>query len=234
MILDSVKQYKTVVFDCDGVLLNSNSVKTEAFYQAALPYGEKVAQALVDYHVQHGGVSRYHKFDYFLSQIVPREAIGPSREDLLESYAKMVHAALLECEIADGISELRHASRNEKWLVITGGDQAELRDVFSIRGLNALFDGGIFGSPNTKYEIVARELAGGNILKPALMIGDSQLDHDVAIHFGLDFAFISDWTEFRAWQAYVSDNEVQSFATLKDALITLLSLNCRRKCSHSY
>ncbi|MFH7588150.1 HAD family hydrolase, partial [Oceanimonas smirnovii] len=61
-----VTDYVTLVFDCDGVVLNSNKVKTEAFYKAALPYGEAAAQAMVDYHVAHGGVSRYKKFAYFL------------------------------------------------------------------------------------------------------------------------------------------------------------------------
>jgi phosphoglycolate phosphatase-like HAD superfamily hydrolase len=225
MTLSCLKRYKTLVFDCDGVLLNSNSVKTRAFYQAALPYGEEAAQALVDYHVQHGGVSRYRKFDYFLSHIVSHEVIGPSREDLLESYASMVHAALLECEIADGILELRYASRDEKWLVISGGDQAELRDVFSIRGLDAVYDGGIFGSPNTKFEIVSRELGAGNILKPALMFGDSRLDHEVAIYFGLDFAFVYNWSEFLEWKTYVAVNNIRSFATVEDALMSCLPLN---------
>jgi len=54
--------YKTLVFDCDGVILNSNKLKTQAFYQATLPYGESKAQAMVNYHVQNGGISRYRKF----------------------------------------------------------------------------------------------------------------------------------------------------------------------------
>ena len=65
-----VTDYSTLVFDCDGVVLDSNKVKTEAFYQATLPYGKSAAQAMVDYHVANGGVSRYKKFTYFLQQIV--------------------------------------------------------------------------------------------------------------------------------------------------------------------
>lgn len=59
-------EYKTLVFDCDRVILNSNKVKTEAFYQSALAYGEQAAQALVEYHIANGGISRYKKFAYFL------------------------------------------------------------------------------------------------------------------------------------------------------------------------
>ncbi len=42
-------KYKSLIFDCDGVVLNSNKAKTEAFYKAALPYGEQAASALVEY-----------------------------------------------------------------------------------------------------------------------------------------------------------------------------------------
>ena len=54
---------KSIVFDCDGVVLNSNKLKTQAFYNAALPYGEKAAIALVSYHIKNGGISRNHKFE---------------------------------------------------------------------------------------------------------------------------------------------------------------------------
>lgn len=217
---------QTVVFDCDGVILNSNRIKTDAFRSVVRDHGydEEAAESLVQYHVLHGGVSRYQKFEYFLNNIVPRESSGPRLEDLLASYGSAVRGGLLECEIAEGIPELRQATSNAKWLIVSGGDQAELREVFQARGLQSLFDGGIFGSPNTKFDIVASELAAGNILKPALMLGDSRLDHEVADSFGIDFVFIFDWTEFRDWRDYVSANEIRSFATVKDALITHLSL----------
>ncbi|MDX1757946.1 MAG: HAD family hydrolase, partial [Marinobacter sp.] len=66
----SLSRYASWVFDCDGVILNSNRVKTEAFYQAALPYGESAARALVEYHVNNGGISRYAKFERFLTTIL--------------------------------------------------------------------------------------------------------------------------------------------------------------------
>ena len=62
-----ITNYKTIVFDCDGVILNSNKIKIDVFYDVAINFGASAsqAQALVDYHVKFGGVSRYRKFDYF-------------------------------------------------------------------------------------------------------------------------------------------------------------------------
>ncbi len=52
----NIAEYKTIVFDCDGVILDSNIVKTEAYYRTAKRLGvtDDQAQALVDYHVRLG------------------------------------------------------------------------------------------------------------------------------------------------------------------------------------
>ena len=194
--------YETLVFDCDGVVLDSNKVKTKAFRQAAMPYGREEADALAAHHVANGGISRYRKFEYFLSDIVPKNARGPGLEELLERFARAVSEGLEACAIAPGLADLRAATPKARWLIVSGGDQGELRDVFAWRGLAEMFDGGIFGSPDTKEQILLRELASGNIRKPALFLGDSKYDYRAANHAGIDFMFVSMWTEVEDWPAF--------------------------------
>jgi phosphoglycolate phosphatase-like HAD superfamily hydrolase len=79
-----LSHYRTFIFDCDGVLLDSNHVKTKAFYTAGLPYGEDAARHLVDYHCRNGGVSRYQNFDYFLRNIVGLVDEGDALNELLD------------------------------------------------------------------------------------------------------------------------------------------------------
>lgn len=140
--MSSLQAYSTWVFDCDGVLLHSNRVKTDAFYRAAEPYGTDKARALVDYHISNGGISRYIKFRTFLSDIVGREQVDEEELDtLLQCYAGYVWEGLLSCEVAQGLERLRALTPRSSWLVVSGGDQAELRAVFSERGLAEYFDG---------------------------------------------------------------------------------------------
>lgn len=214
--VNRLSEYKTIIFDCDGVILNSNRVKTDAFYSAALPYGHSAAAALVDHHVRNGGISRYKKFDYFLQNIAPVDAQGPGLQDLLDTYAEMVKTGLLACEVAEGLEAFRHHTTGARWLVASGGDQAELREVFEERRLLQWFDGGIFGSPDTKEDIVKREMENGNICLPALFIGDSRYDHQVAHENGLDFAFLTGWTEFEQWKEYLAPFDITIERTLKD------------------
>jgi len=214
-----VDTYATLVFDCDGVVLDSNRVKTEAFRAAALPWGEKAAEALVAHHIAHGGISRYDKFAHFLEQIVPLHAPGrdgPGLEALLNAYATAVRSGLMTCDVTAGLAELRAATPDARWMIVSGGDQAELREIFAARGLAEHFDAGIFGSPDNKDTILAREIAAGNLLTPALFLGDSKYDHQAATSAGLDFVFVSGWSEVESWESFVTSSRIKSVASLSD------------------
>lgn len=223
MMNSDVFAYKTLVFDCDGVVLNSNRVKTDAFYQAALPYGESAAQALVSYHVQHGGISRYKKFAYFLENLVTPDKDGPDLDALLNRYASEVREGLISCDIAPGLETLQKKTPEARWLIVSGGDQAELRDVFAQRGIAEWFDGGIFGSPDTKDEILVRELAAANIQQPALFLGDSKYDYQAASAADLEFVFLSGWSEVEDWQTWTSSFGLKVSQSIESLLYQELS-----------
>ena len=159
-----------------------------------------------------GGVSRYKKFEWFIQEIVPRS--GAKLNILLESYAQFVRDGLLTCDITSGLRELREKTSHANWLIASGGDQQELREIFAVRNLTELFDGGIFGSPDSKDKILAREIASKNIKKPAIFLGDSRYDHIVSSNAGLDFIFLFGWSEFSSWAEYCQKNRINHLATI--------------------
>lgn len=211
--------FASLVFDCDGVLLDSNRVKTEAFRDTALCWFDAAtADAFVDYHVRHGGISRYEKFAWLLAQTGGVRPDGPGVQDLLDEFSRRVRLGLQTCEASPDLHVLRQATRHARWHVVSGGDQAELREVFAARGLAGLFDGGIFGSPDDKPAILGREIAGGNIARTALFLGDSRYDHVCATQAGLEFAFVSGWSEFTGWPAYCREHGLAVVSSLGDLL----------------
>ena len=213
----AISAYSTLIFDCDGVVLNSNKVKTNAFYQVNLPYGESAAEAMVEYHVVNGGISRYEKFSHFLTHIAPREVTGPNLAALLKTYAEQVQEGLLSCTIAPGLEALRQQTPNSRWLIVSGGDQAELRYVFEHRGIAKLFDGGIFGSPNDKNKILADKIANGSIKKPSVFLGDSKYDYMIAKLSELDFLFVSEWTEeVQGYESWCELNKITYILGLRE------------------
>lgn len=214
-----LEKYQAFVFDCDGVVLNSNTIKTQAFYNVANIYGNKAAKALVDYHVQNGGISRYKKFEYFLTQILSKPLIQDELNELLENFANEVKKALLTCEVAESLQEIKEKTKYAKWFIVSGGDQNELREVFEKRGLAELFDGGIFGSPDTKDTILKREKENQNIKGKALFLGDSIYDYTAASKAEMDFVFISGWSEVENWEDFCIQNKIKYETAIKSILI---------------
>jgi phosphoglycolate phosphatase-like HAD superfamily hydrolase len=195
--------YDTLVFDCDGVILDSNRIKTEAFLSVTLPFGEAAARNFLDYHRRHGGISRNEKFAYFIDAILGTQATG--REELLarllEAYAAICARELLRCPLIPGVAALLAAlPERVRAHVVTGGAQAEVREVFAARGLSRHFSS-VLGSPTSKRDNMRALAAAGAFRGRALYFGDAELDMRLAEEFGLEFVYVygvSEWPDGRA------------------------------------
>ena len=205
-----IKHYKTIVFDCDGVVLNSNKTKVNAYFTVAKMMGgtDAQAQALVDHHIAKGSFPRNGKIEYYLNNIVKQPITDELMQQYMHAFDEILDTTLMECEVATGLLELKAATPQARWMLLSGGDQAELRRIFPRRNLAYLFEAGIFGGPDQKEDVLAREITNGNIQLPALFLGDSKYDHQAAIGAGLDFVFLSDWTEVKDWQIFCADNKI--------------------------
>lgn len=202
--------YKTLVFDCDGVVLNSNKTKVNAYYAVAKRMGgtDAQAQALVEHHVAKGSFPRNGKIEYYFKIILKQTLTSELMQQYMEAFDDILDTTLMQCEVATGLDTLKKVTPHARWMLLSGGDQAELRRIFPRRNLDHFFEAGIFGGPDQKEHVLAREIANGNIELPALFLGDSKYDHQAAIGAGLDFVFLSDWTEVKDWQAYCADHKI--------------------------
>ena len=213
------KKVNTIIFDCDGVILNSNQLKTKAYYKAVFPsYGHELASSLTTYLTNNTGKPRGHFIDYFLKNIVPPDISGLGYEELLNAVTLEIQKGLMECEISPCLFKLREKTPDIKWLVASGGVEKELRGLFKNRSLFDLFDGGIYGGPMTKDEILTSLFNKNHIKFPVLFLGDSKYDHEVARKAKLDFLFVSGWSEFEDWQNYCNRNKIPSIKSLYDLL----------------
>ena len=214
--------YRSVVFDCDGVILNSNAIKTAAFEEVTKNISFEASQALVKFHITNGGMSRFEKFEYFIESLLPSfvevSCAGLTVEGLSERFAEIVKNKLFSCEVAGGLAELREKNVGTSWMVASGGAQTELVETFKFLGIYDYFDGGVFGSPATKGNILDDAKKSGSLHFPAVFLGDSKLDHQTAIQHGLDFIFLSDWTEFEDWERYVAEHNIAVYRNIQAML----------------
>ena len=209
-----LNKYKSIVFDCDGVVLNSNRIKTDAFYDVTVMFGAELAGQFRKYHTVNGGISRHEKFKYFFTNILKREYLKSELDDLIEKYSIIVSSKLRECEVVEGLNEFRDRTKDVKWHIVSGGDQEELRYIFEEKKMKSYFDGGIFGSPDDKISILQREIDDNNISLPALFLGDSKYDFIAASTVGLDFMFIYQWTELENWDQWCHEEKIIPFKSL--------------------
>jgi len=211
-------KYKTWFFDCDGVLLDSNQLKSESFYEVALPYGKENAQALVECNKRLGGVTRFEKFRYFFETILEKKTFEEELEKALHKFSTLVCEKLISCPETSGVRDfLRSLPTNTRKYVVSGGAQLEIQYVFKQRGFDIYFNG-IYGSPDSKEVIMGKIVKLPDMKYPAVFIGDSRYDYEIATRFNLDFFFMTKYTEFKGWESYFADNKlvknIESFNSL--------------------
>ena len=214
-----LKKYNTIIFDCDGVILNSNFQKIEAYRNAATNYGATKIQAeeLVVHHVNLTGISRNVKFKYFLKEIMGEEILDSSMNTLVGNLNKEVINLLKDCEVASGMKKLKSQNQKSTWMVASGGDQEELRFLFKEKKITSYFEGGIYGSPSSKHEIIENKLKNKSFL-PAVFLGDSLYDIQTAQKYNLDFIFIYGWTDLKNWKNICEENGLTYIEKIEDLI----------------
>lgn len=213
---NSLFDYNTFIFDCDGVVLNSNYIKTEAFYETTIEYGKDKANELVKYHIARGGISRYEKFKYFITDILDQKFDEKLYNNLTNKFSSLVLKKLSYCEISNGLHDFRKKTKKSDWLIVSGGDQIELINVFKKRGLNQYFNKGIFGSPESKERILEREIVKKGLTSQSVYIGDSKYDFKAANQFNIDFIFLYEWSEVENYKCWTKEFNIKFFKNIND------------------
>jgi phosphoglycolate phosphatase-like HAD superfamily hydrolase len=189
------------IFDCDGVILDSNPIKIAAFRAALVDEQPALVEAMIAEHRRTGGVSRYAKLAWFYRELRPVDDPEPAIATALQRFAEAARAGLRTCAEVPGVRALLQGleRRRVSVHVVSGGDEAEVCEALDARGLAALVSG-IHGSPTPKREHLERLRDEGELLPGGVYFGDAELDMQLAECFGLAFVFVagvSDWPQGR-------------------------------------
>jgi phosphoglycolate phosphatase-like HAD superfamily hydrolase len=189
-----LKNYNTYIFDCDGVILDSNNVKGEIFYEIASLYSADLAEEFLDFHEKNGGLNREHKFNYFFKSILKISNAEFETRKSLKLFNQMSLEKLKNTPLIAGVeSFLSTVPKSSKKYVVSAGNHDEVIEILTFRGLSHLFNS-INGGPASKPEIIKKL----DILEPVVFFGDSKIDYDCSKIFGFDFVFISEGSSWKA------------------------------------
>jgi len=183
----SERMLRAIIFDLDGVLLESTEAKTLAFRKLFADYPQRLSE-IIAYHESHGGVSRFEKFRHIYAQIL-REPLSAERFAwLCTRYSELALSTVLNVPLVPGAAEfLREFHRHMLLFVVSGTPTGELQDILDRRGLMPYVQKA-FGSPGSKPEIVAMILSEWSLAcSDVLLVGDSDTDLDAAEQNGIPF-----------------------------------------------
>jgi len=172
-----VGKIDTIIFDFDGVIIDSMSIKESGFRHIFSAYDEIAVEKLVQFHHQQGGLNRREKIRYFFDVILANSAISESVnvEHLLNSFSEyiMLKQRNMKYFNLDLISWIKARPKDLKLFIVSGADEEEVIELTRFSGIYDSFKE-ILGAPTAKDANIQKLLNKYN-LNPdrTIMIGDS-------------------------------------------------------------
>jgi len=190
---------KEIIFDFDGVIINSNHIKKESFFKLfpdilnvesilRKVYEEQLGE------IKKGKVTRLTLIKDFSKKLVEKDLFGPEDIEIqyeknLKLYSEIVHSSLLKTnEIPGAENALSNLYRKYNLHVLTTTPQENLEEVLKGRGLEKYFKSA-YGAgqgnkiPMLKILIEEQEINAGQ----SILVGDGKGDYNCAEHYGIPF-----------------------------------------------
>ena len=169
---------KIIIFDFDGVILNSNYIKTRTFYNLFQSYGKKVADKAVRYHLENMGVPRRKKFKYIYKNFLKKNISNSILDNLDIEFKKKSLQKIHQLKVSKPLDNfIKKRSKNYIFYISTGAPKNEIIDILKKKKLFKKFKK-IYGPPSkkTSHINIIKKLNKGDII----FIGDSLEDHNAA------------------------------------------------------
>ncbi len=213
---------KAVIFDFDGVLVESVDIKTKAFAKLFESEGNDIVEKVVVYHVKNAGISRFEKFKYIYKEIINRPLTEERFDDLCQRFSHLVVDEVVSAPYVKGAKEFLDGYANKYMcFVASATPQDEMEEIIKRRHMQGYFKG-VYGSPKKKGDIV-REILAAYTLEHNEMPFNSALSPQSFVYVG---DAISDYQAAKdnsiRFIARITGNEFENIDCMK--MIDLVNL----------
>lgn len=172
---------KAVIFDFDGVIVESIDIKTAAFAKLFEREGRKAVKKVVEYHLANAGVSRYEKFRHIYREILKRDLSKNEFKKLCDRFASLVVESVVRAPYVKGAYQFlkKHAAKY-KFFVTSATPQEEIEEIIKKRSIADFFSA-VYGAPTMKSDAVKYILKKKGLRPSSIVyIGDALSDYKVA------------------------------------------------------
>lgn len=180
-----------MIFDFDGVIAESVSVKTNAFAELYNPFGDEIVKKVVKHHEANGGMSRFEKFRYYHNTFLNKSISEDEVTSLADQFSGLVIGRVIDAPYVPGALEFIEDSYNKyKLFISTGTPTEEIKQILIGRNIEKYFTE-VFGSPDNK-NIHMKSIFVNYGFKPSELIfyGDSSTDLVAATNAKIPFVLI--------------------------------------------
>lgn len=180
---------KTILWDFDGVILDSMKVRDWGFEEIFNNYERPLVDKLLDYHRENGGLSRYVKIRYFFEELLGTSITEQGVLEYAQKFSFLMKQELTNPKnlILDSVNFIKENHKKYNFHIVSGSDQEELRFICNELNLKKYFIS-IHGSPTQKYTLVQNLIINNNYKKEeTCLIGDSVNDLDAANFNAIEF-----------------------------------------------
>ena len=182
-----MRKLRVLVLDFDGVVLDSNAVKTEAFRDVFARFPEH-CEAMMAYHRTHVSVTRFAKFDQLLKRL-GRPDDMTLRAEIAADFSRRTLERMATVPFVPGAEAFLSEVTARLPVYLASVTPAEdLEAVLDQRGLRRWFRD-VYGcppwtKPNAVRDVLRREECPPHC---ALLLGDSAGDQRAAAETGVEF-----------------------------------------------
>ncbi len=180
---------KIIVFDIDGVILESIQAKNKAFKELYKNYGEDIVKKVLNHHKNNTGISRFEKIKFYNKNYLNLYDDKFHNDKFLKNFSELSLKYVFKSNFVKGFLDfINHIYDNHDLYISTGTPTVEAKIILNKkRILNKFIK--IFGSPETKIshlkEIISKYP--NTDLSNFYFFGDSLVDYEAAQTFNFKF-----------------------------------------------
>ena len=173
---------KNILWDFDGVILDSMPIRDHGFREIFKPYPSHLVDELIVYHRNNGGLSRFNKIHYFYENILKIKISESKIQEYADKFSNIMKEQLTNPQylIEESIKFIKLNYKYYNFHIVSGSEHSELNFLCHKLSIVNYFRS-IDGSPTYKNILIKNLMKEeGYKNKETILIGDSANDYEAA------------------------------------------------------
>jgi len=186
----NLNNYKLILIDLDGTIINSVGIKTKCYEQLfkSLAITDEQYNEIMNYHYNNRALSRTTKFN-LLNELTGKDY---NHEWLSSRLSNLAVPLTKEAEIFDGFTNFLRKYKNKILYCLTANPQKDVEEILKYKRLYSKFNG-VIGTLKEKHKSINKIIKKYNLYRNEVVyIGDRLNDLIESKKCGINFIGFGD------------------------------------------